>query len=281
MSQNLRMLINNLWDTSTLSLATGTQIPTLPLLYSQEYGLSKNAAIQSDQGVSVIEFDLASLYYLNGIVMYRHALTNAATWQLELFDGTGQTGNLVYDSGALEHVPTKTLGEWDFLVDTLVASDLDQWPHRFSQLWFDEVFVRSGRLTLTDTEAPDGLHEFNRIYLGRAIQPTCNMSYGHNHQWTSPEKLVELAGGGAYANKKAAYRKFDFSLDHITEAEWPIFTEANQAVGLNRDWFISLYPEKGGLMELQYAMACRYLSQPVTSKPFYNNYSIPISVRES
>ena len=281
MNQRLRMLINNHWDDATLSLATGTIVPSLPLSYSQVYGQSKTTAITPNAGQSVLKFDLANLNLVSGFVMYRHWHSVGAKWKLELFDGIGQQGNKVYDSQLVEMTPTKTLGELDWLTDNLVSSTLDNWPYKFSQLWFDGVFAFSGRLTLVDENAREGLHEFDRVYLGNVIQPSVNFNYNHQHSWATRTTQKDTAGGSVYGVEKTSTRQLSFTLGHITEQERPHFSEAIRNAGLSKDWFISMFPEQGGIKELEYAMACKFVALPAMPNTYHHNYTITINVKEA
>ena len=281
MSQRIRMLINNLWDTAAINVTTGTEIPTLPITHSQQYGRSKTAAITPTNNQSVIHFNLESLSLVSGLVIYRHWFSVSAKWRLELFDGENQSGNQVYDSQQQEMTKTKTLGELDWLTDNLVASALDEWPYKFSQLWFMPVFAFSGRLTLTDANPRDGLHEFDRVYLGNVIQPSINFDYGHSHNWITQSTQKTTAGGSIYAVEKPATRQFQFNLSHINESERPHFSESIRKVGLNRDWFISMFPELGGQKEMEYAMACKFTSLPALAGNYHNNFTTTFNVKEA
>lgn len=280
--QKLRMLVKNLWDDATLTVGTGELVPTLPLEHSQTYGRSKTAAITPDEtGQSTVCFDCPELTIASGLVLYRHWLSNIATWRLELFDEPGQGGSCVFDSGVVECTPTKTLGELDWLVDPLVSSVFDKWPHKYSQLWFAEVFFQSGRITLQDTEARDGLHEFDRIYLGRVFTPKFNFSYGHSHQWLSGEAQRKTAAGSTFASQRAQFRQFNFSLDYIADNERGHLSDAIRSVGIAKDFFISLFPEQNGQKEIEYAMACKFTSNPALTGTFFNNYTAPMAVQEA
>jgi hypothetical protein len=282
MSQRIRMIINNLWDTATLNVAVGTEIGSLPITHSQQYGRSKTSVIVPNiSDTSAIEFDLPGLTLASGLVIYRHFLSSVAKWRLELFEEAGQTGTKVFDSTLIDCVQTKTLGDLDWLVDPLVASTFDDWPYKFSQLWFDGVFFQSGRLTIVDAEAANGVHEFDRIYLGTVLQPGVNFDYGHQHAWDSTENSQRAVSGSSFGAQRPTFRKLAFNLAWIDELERPHFSEANRKVGKNRDWFISMFPEQGGQKELEYAMACKYTTIPAITGNFYNNYSIPISVEEA
>lgn len=279
---NVRMLLKNKWDEAELNLLTGTSISTLPLSNSQQYARSLTAAITPDEtGASVIIFNLTELTLLNGFVVYRHWLSNAAQWKLELFDSINCTGIQLLDSGLMDVVPTKTLGELDWLVDPLVASAFDAWPFKFSQHWFADVFALSGRLTLKDENARDGIHEFDRIYMGVAFQPSVNFSWGSEFVWQTTAKQKETAAGSVFAAVKPKTRQLAFSLDYLVESERPHLSAAFQYVGLSKDWFISLYPEAGGRKEIEHAMAAKFTSLPSIINTAYNNYTTKYVVREA
>jgi hypothetical protein len=276
------MLMTNRWDGAQLSVSAGTPIPTLPVTHSQVYGRSKTSGITPDEeGVSVISFNLPELTLLNGLVLYRHWLSNGAKWRLELFEGTECTGTKLYDSGLLDAIQTKTLGELNWLVDPLVSSAFDEWPFKFSQLWFGETFALSGRITLQDVDARDGIHEFDRVYLGIAFEPSVNFSYASEFAWQTATQQKLTAAGSVFAVDKPKTRQLAFSLDYVPDIERPHLSAAIQHVGLNRDWFISLYPEDGGTKEIEHAMAAKFTAIPPLSNTFFNNYTAKFVVREA
>jgi len=279
---NVRMLLENKWDEAELKIVTGTAIPTLPLTHSQLYGRSLTTGILPDEtGVTAIEFNLPELTLLSGFVLYRHWLSNSAKWRLELFDGLNCSGILLFDSHLIDAVPTKTLGELDWLVDPLVASAFDAWPFKFSQLWFSDTFAFSGRLTLLDHEARDGLHEFDRIYMGVTFQPSVNFSWNSEFAWQTTAKQKETAAGSVFAADKPKTRQLAFSLNYILESERPHLSESFQYVGLSKDWFISLYPEVGGIKEIEHAMAAKFTTLPALIHSANNNYTTKYVVREA
>lgn len=279
---NVRMLLKNKWDEAELTLVTGAAIPTLPLSHSQLYGRSLTTGITPDEmGVSVIEFNLPELTLLSGFVLYRHWLSNGAKWRIELFESLNCEGEQLLDSGLVDAVPTKTLGELDWLVDPLVASAFDNWPFKYSQLWFAETFAFSGRLTLQDGYARDGIHEFDRIYMGVAFQPSVNFSWGSEFAWQTTAQQKETAAGSVFAAAKPKTRQLAFSLDYIAETERPHLSAAFQYVGLSKDWFISMYPEAGGIKEIEHAMAAKFTSLPALINSAFNNYTTKYVVREA
>lgn len=279
---NIRMLMTNRWDEASLSIGVGTAVPSLPLTNSQVYGRSKTAAIVPNElGLSVIKFNLSELTLFNGLVLYRHWLSNGAQWQLELFEGLDCTGNRLYDSGMQDAIPTKTLGELDWLVDPLVASAFDNWPFRYSQLWFAETFALSGRISIKDDSSRDGIHEFDRVYLGQAFTPSVNFSWASEFTWQTTAQQKLTAAGSVFATSKPKTRQVAMSLDYLPESERPHISAAIQHVGLNRDWFISLYPEVGGIKEIEHAMAAKFSSLPAITNTFFNNYTAKFLVREA
>lgn len=276
------MIMNNKWDGATLAISTGTAIGSLPLSNSQVYGRSKTTGVTPDEnGLSVIKFDLQELTLLNGLVLYRHYLSNGAKWQVELFEGPDCSGVKLYDSTLLDAIPTKTLGELDWLVDPLVSSAFDNWPFRFSQLWFAETFALSGRITLQDSASKDGIHEFDRVYLGQAFTPSVNFSWSSEFAWQTTAQQKVTAAGSVFAAAKPKTRQLALSMDYIPETERPHISAAIQHVGLSRDWFISLYPGTGGIKEIEHAMAAKFTALPPIANNFFNNYTAKFLVREA
>ncbi len=276
------MLMKNLWDSASASVTTGDAVSTLPLVHSQRYGRSLTTGITPNEtGLSVIEFNLAELSLVNGLVLYRHWLSNGAQWRLQLFEDLNCSGTELFDSGLVDAVPTKALGELNWLVDPLVSSAFDNWPFKFSQFWFDDCFAFSGRITLQDTEARDGIHEFDRVYLGRAFQPKVNFNYNSEFAWQQNTQQKQTAAGSVYAVDKPMTRQFSFQLSWIDELERPHISAAIQSAGLHKDWFISLYPQAGGLKEIEHAMSCKLSQLPVLSNPHYNNYTATYAVKEA
>ncbi|MDZ7870792.1 MAG: hypothetical protein U5L02_16600 [Rheinheimera sp.] len=280
---NIRMLMKNLWDDAAVSVTTGALVPTLPLTSSQVYGRSLTAGITPDgTGKSAVQFNLDGFFLVDGLVIYRHWLSSGALWRLELFDGINCAGNKVYDSGEIEAVQTKNLGELMWLADPLVATIFETWPFKFSQLWLAEpLYAHSGRITLIDTLSRDGIHEFDRVYLGHSIQPGVNFNWGAEHAWQSNEQPKRSAGGSVFAAEKQRLRQFSFELAYLVEEERPHVSEGIKHVGLSRDWFISLYPGNGGQKEIEYAMACKFQSLPPLAGSAFNNYQTRISVQEA
>ncbi len=282
-ANNVRMLMKNLWDDAAVSITAGTPISTLPLASSQVYGRSLTAGITPDgTGKSALQFNLNGFYLIDGLVIYRHWLSNGAMWRLELFDDLNCSGNRVYDSGEIEAVPTKNLGELAWLADPLVATIFETWPFKFSQLWLPEpLFAMSGRITLIDSLSRDGIHEFDRIYLGHSIQPGINFNWGSEHAWQSSESPKRSAGGSRFAAEKQRMRQMSFEFSRLNEEERPHLSEGIKHVGLSRDWFVSLYPGNGGQKEIEYAMGAFFISLPPLAGTALNNDQTRFDVEEA
>lgn len=281
MSQRIRMLINNIWDSATAAVTLGTEIASLPITHTQKKGRSNTAVIvPSITDTSVVEFDMPNFSFASAFVMYRHWLSNSAKVRLELYNESNQSGDLVYDSGLIDAVETKTFAEMNWFVDPLVASPFDNWPYRFTNLWFNRVFFKSGRLSIVDENARGNVHEIDRIFMGDVIKPDVNFAYGHEFAWRSDEEQKRSVGGSVFTTEREKWREFSFDLNWITEAERPLFSEAIRQVSTSKDWFISMYPESGGQKEMEYAMSCSFLSIPALNHNFHNNYNAKYSVRE-
>lgn len=283
MSNNIRMLMVNQWDRAEISVSTGTVVPTLPLVNSQRYGRSRTSAITpNSNGISAMQFNMPEFNIIDGLVLYRHWLSNSAQWRIELFEDLNCTGNKIYDSGFVDAVPAKNLGELEWLADPLVATIFEAWPFKFSQLWLDEwVSCWSGRITLKDVDARDGIHEFDRIYIGQTVQPSVNFDYGHQHEWQSNEQHKRSVAGSVYAAPKERLRRFTFDVNHVNEEERPHFSNGIRYVGMSKDWFVSMFPSNGGQKEVEYAMSCKFTQLPALTGSAYNTYRGTFVLQES
>jgi hypothetical protein len=276
------MLINNLWDTATVTVSVGSVIPTLPIANTQRKGRAYTAAIVPNiSNTTVIDFTLPNFALASGLVLNRHWLSNASEVRFELFNEDDQTGEQVIDTGFVQAVQLKTLAEMNWFVDPLVASPFDTWPHKFTNIWFERTFFKSGRITIVDANARDGLHEIDRIFLGDVFQPKVNFSYGNDFSYQSTETQKQAVSGSFFGTQREKYREQEFTLAWVSESERPRLADALRDAGTSLDWFVSLYPEAGGQKEIEYAMACTFKVPPTVNHDFYNNYRTSFSVVEA
>jgi len=278
-SKNLRMIIVNDADKANLSLSVGSEVASLPLTNVQN-NLNSRVFRTADVAQVQIAMTFDEPTILSGLVLWRHNLSDAATWQIELFSDVAMTQPITDgDSGELQAVEQKTLGEHDWLLDTLVSAVVNT-KLRASNHWFSSEAVQAVRITVKDPLNDYGFIDIGRIYSGIVLQPLVNFSYGHSLGWASQSQKKTTAGGSTFSKKRARPRKLSFSLDWISELERPHFFNAINRTGDDTDMYLSMYPEYGGQKEMQYAMACMFTTLPDFNNIHHDTYSTQYNVQE-
>ncbi len=275
---NIRMLVVNDFDDASVALKSGAAVSTLPASNLQIYNNSRIFRVTGSQFVLAGNF--ADIRLISAFVLWRHNFTAAAQWRLELFANADQTGAVVFDTGMLNAMPQIVFGDWDWRIQPVVSSALDSWATKYTQHWFVPTFARSYRITVSDVLNPAGQLDMTRIYMGRHYVPSVNFSYGSQFAFGSAESQVRTDDGGLFSRASEAWRKVNFALEHLSEADRPGFIAALRHVRLNRDWFVSLYPESGGQKEIEHSFACKFTSLPGVTSVAYDRYSTSIALEE-
>lgn len=275
----MRMLVINEADTATMTVATGTEVPTLPV---SNLGVYNNSRIfrSLSRDLTVIVGTLSNIKLLSAVVLWRHNLTNAATFRLELFGGPDATGELLYDSDDIFAAEQKLWTDWDWRIEPVVSSVLDDWAIRYGQHWFEPVFCQSFRLTIKDPLNPAMQLDITRLYIGRHFEPDVNFSYGNTWEFDSNETQFRTDDGSLFGQEAPQYRKMQFNLEWLSRSDRTELLSAIRNVGRSRDFYISLFPEEGGQKEVETAFACKFTSYPALDSNFYNNHKTAISVEE-
>jgi hypothetical protein len=275
---NLKMLIDNTWDDATLSLSTGVSVASLPLANSQFYDNEQITRINSTSAVIVADFSKRN--QINTFNIYRHNLSNSATMRVQYFDGENGAGAEVYDSQTIRAIPAKSLGELNWPLDKLVPTAFDDWHIRFSTIDHDYFIIKSIKLTIVDVENEDGYIDFARIYCGKAFSPSVNFSYGHDLTWLNSDTQTRSAGGAMFGAISSAYRALSFSLDHNNQRDRSSISKARRTAGNNKDIFVSMFPGRGGALELEHTMAAMFTDQNPIQANYHNNFTNSITLAE-
>ena len=275
----LRMIAVNDIDSAALSVIDGVELATLPVTNLAEYDNSNTFRSESIADVAIKGvFDTFKL--VTGCVLWRHNLSNTAKLRLELFDDEAQQSR-VYDSGLIEATPTKSLQDWQWQVEPIVASVFDGWQTRYSQLWLDaQSFALSFKLTIQDPDNADGFIDVTRLYMGRHFEPDYNFSYGHSLGLSSNVEQFRTDDGSLLSPDKPLWRKASFALNYIQDADRAHLSNALRYVNTSKDCFISMFPGLNDQKELEYAFACKFTHIPTIQSITYNLYRSEFAIEE-
>jgi len=272
---NARLIIDNVADDATITLTTGTEIATMPVAHLQLNNKSRSFRT-NDKDIELI-VSLAQSAWISALSLWRVNLTGTATVAITALD---VHNNVVYDSGFMPAFETKTLNEMLWGIDPLAVSVFTGWRLTFSVFWFALVVAKTIKIRIKDLDNPEPL-ELNRLYIGYALEPEYNFTWGDTLTWQDKSKSHNTAGGSSYSVESEVWRESNLQLNNITEADRPHFSEAFRKVGTQKDWFVSLYPEAGGQLERDYTFATKCKKSVTVKRENGRFYQAKLSLREA
>lgn len=244
---NLRLVAVNQVDSATLG-ASPSMSSTLPVTNLQDTRRAKVARTTSTAD-QTITGNFAAAVVCSAAALWRHNLTSAGTWRIELYSDDDQTGTKVYDSGDTLAYTAKCLGDLDWGTDPLGASVFTGWSFLYSILWFSPVPAKSFRLTLKDASNPAGYMEASRLVIGVHLEPAANMEYGCELGWKDDSRQVRMDGGSLHVESVEVYRTAAFELGWLADTERAKWLEIARKTGKRGEVLLSLYPTVGGAKE--------------------------------
>lgn len=274
----VRMLLKNVINDATLTLAAGDALPKLPLDNVKRYSNSRIFRTTTIDEI-VIEGKFKGFQSINSLVINRHNFSAIAKIRIEIFGGHQQDGQTLLDTGLINVYKLKTLGELNFGVDNLIEAVEDKWELKYFTLWFDLMTAWSFRITIQDPHNVDGYIEFARIYVSHAFVPEVNFNIGDELAPDTDEKQKRI-GKSLHATEGELFRRMAFKFSRLAEADRAQLFENIYDVKKSKDWFISMYPQQGGLLEHHYSMACMFKVLPKQKHHTENLWESPVLVEE-
>jgi len=169
------------------------------------------------------------------------------------FDGIILPDFLAWDSGILNvtsETEATSLWEWGSFLWGVEAWGSDKITVEFSPPsniveWIPTVQtgIRGFKIELFSAGSNISYFEVGRLIVGKYIQPTYNIGYGHSLTWEETTKQYRTDSGSLRSDVSIPYRKFEFSLGTITETDRITLQHELRNAGLRRDMFVSLFPE--------------------------------------
>lgn len=180
-------------------------------------------------------------------VLWRHNLSSAATWRLELFSSAGLGGTKVYDSGDQVALMAAPL-EAPSLTGGAVLGEFQQ-PAQHSVLYFEPVVARSFKLTLSDSTNGAGYLQASRLMMGAFWEPgRGSADYGAELQWIDDSTQQRSASGSLRTpNPRGSYRQLTMDCSEMDLADAGALARIVGQVGKRAEIWISLYPGWGAL----------------------------------
>ncbi len=277
---NLRILANNIHDTTTLT-ATSEAMPVENTQRSERPFTWRSVDLQTQ----VIEATLQDGAYIDCIALARHNLGPLGSVRFECFLGDFTDDKRVKDSGEMPTAMLIPAGIW--------RAGIDPWGATYNELlpggsslaiyWLDTpVAADRYRITLSSSDtSPTGYFEIGRIFSGLSFAPSVNMNWGTNVRWVESSEHIRTEGGSMRTvGTSELYRAFDFKLDWLADTDRQRLVTELAKAGRERDLLVSLYPQSGGLHELEHTMICRRINNFAHNHNHYNNWQAQFEFEE-
>lgn len=281
MTANARLIFPNVADDATL-ISSPAEVAALPV---ENLQVQTRGDVWRSNGVISAQHilgDLVGYQPVSALALVRHNLTATATYRLRLYDGAGQTGTTLYDSGTVMTGGTlQGWGEFVWGVDPWGSATLEDWPVPYLAVWFAAVTALSFDLELTDTGNPDGYLQAARLVLGDTFEPAHNMAYGLEIAWREQSKQVRTEGGTLRTDEREAYRRIGFALGVLSVAERATLFDRLRRVGLRNDLFLSCFPNDATSLERDYAGLVKLVDIPSMTADLPLNYRTQLVFEES
>ena len=279
MTGNLRILATNLHDTATLA-ATSEAMPIANTQVSPRPYVWRSTDLQEQQ----IDVTLSGVDYIDCIALAQHNLGALGEVQVEFFQGAFTEQGLVKDSGAMPTEMLVPLSAWRVGIDPWGATYNDRLPGGSSLViyWLDQPIAADRyRITLTSSDTSAGYFEVGRIFAGLSSSPETNMSWNPDVRWIESIEHVRTEGGSSRSVGGGEPRRaVSISLDWLSEADRQRLLTDLVSVSKAADLLVSLYPEQGGLRELEHTMVCRRTNDFGHTYSHYNNWQTTLDFEE-
>jgi len=271
----LRIIPHSLTDGAVL---TSTPAPVAGL-GADNLKLSDRGLVYRVLGDAVdLHADLPAAARVGGILIHRHSLSTAATWRVRIYSDVGLTGALQYDSGFVQAVPAKSLGDLDWGVDPLGAA-IGQVDYSYLVIEPRDVVARSIRIEVSDPGT--SLIQIGRLFVGPVIRPQFGFAWGLSLAWERETKRTRTAAGGLRVEASAPWRKLKLDLEWITDTGRTAFAELLRDTGSGGEIWLSARTGDGGQLEADNAiLGVLTTDQPLVRQPG-QRYTHTIEIEEA
>lgn len=271
MSNNLKILYNNLVDLSTTTITASTGNTGIDNLKSD----FKSVIWSTGNASSTITVTFSQDHTIDSVVLAFTNLTATATISVEAQD---QDSNILQSTGPLlvcpGTQPTEVFGQ------ALTGSRVSLFKFGlgfYSRCYIPEISCRKVVLYITNSEA---LIEISRLIIGKSWSPRYNMPYGLNSGFQDSSEHTRTESGDLITYLKSKYRTMSFDLKYLPDIDRTSFRDILYR-GAGNPMFVSLFPNDSDPNREQNHMI--YGKIPQLSSIQYNMldlYSTSISMEE-
>lgn len=124
-------------------------------------------------------------------------------------------------------------------------------------------------------------YEIGRLIIGDYIEPLYNLSYGHSLNWKENTSQYRPSSGTLQSDVVTSNKEINFSLNTIPESDRSTVHKQLVEVGLEEDFFISLFPEDLNMSkQIDYSAIAKFTKVPKYTEFLSDYYKTTFTVEE-
>lgn len=269
---NMRIIYDNKADSATITASTTSGTLTVANLKTEyksrvhrSTGTSITYTLTWSQGQSI-----------GGIGLPATNLSSTSTIRVRLYTLSGDA-TAIADSGTItaSNSPQTNIWNWS---NPLNANSFAYGGATKSAVWFSQMYtVQKVVIDIVDTSNLAGYIDCARIVCGPYWSPKHNVSNGINYQLADTTQNIRNDSGDLLSDRGFIHDKLNFDLSVLLEAEKSTFVQILKSIGVNKNIFISLFPENNSTKEQEYIIYGKRENSDITAQ-YYGIYSHSISI---
>ena len=240
---NIRILYNNIADLAVVSAATAI---------SSEMGASnlltesKTSIFRSSNLSPTITYDWSTnVQSINCIILPCTNLTQTSTIRIKLYD---TLLSVIYDSGIIPAVRSNSIyrGGLPYNVNLFSFGFFSK-----TAIWLPSTISNVSKMDiiLSDPSHSFGYIDCSRVLAGVYWEPSYNIENGIQLNITDESTTTRTNAGNLVSDRGFIYDRISFNYSLLTEEDKRILGTIIRNVGINKNFFVSLFPNASSIDE--------------------------------
>lgn len=261
MAIKLKFIFRNLADTATItaSPALVAGLPESNLKFQERNKTARSTSLAAQTYL----FSWATDQNIDAIACKWHNWTAAATMANPTYSDSAWTTAI--DTNAAANAFAYTGFDAN---DVLTEADFKIIKNAERYLT-NRTNVRSMKATIADAANPDGYIEASRFFIGKSLELSYSVPYG-GAILTLDDLSVQsvMDDGSLVTDKRAKRRKLELSAHCVVPSEWAALLAAFRYCGLDKDFWVSVFPDEGSYLQAYYSGAFKFAAPSAFDRHF-------------
>lgn len=252
---NIRILARNIADTSTLTADTSPISSSLGVANLIRQTERTRTARFSSASIPTIDARWTSDQQINMVGLTRHNWSTSALWLPKIYAG-GSPSALLYTAGGFGVTAFSTAG-LDTDIDVYTEADFAGLRNTVKYITLLTT-AQQATFTITDGGNPDGYIDQTRLWIGKYFEFFYDPPFGAVQLVPMDSSVGERADDGTHiVDKGWKARRLQIRLEFVRSADVKSLLAILRYLGKDKEFFLSMFPNEGGALELYGQMACR------------------------